>query len=322
MKGLWLSVVFVAVPAVSLAQVDVSLLPDITIAAQSKAATWAAESPDGLFLASCGEDGTVKVWKAEDWSLYKTISAPGTKKTADEFSPDMERFFETGSDGKVNVRKVGKSAGFGLEKTLPTGVGSVSALAISSDGAVLAAAKDDIVKLWRLKDYYLKDLKEAAGQVRALAISGDSRYLASASDDETVYVYDLGTKKFLKSFKDEGYPCTAVALSVDGAQIAYGGYSGTLRVRSVSSGAVLRTVPAHQKLMTSCAFSPDGKYLATSSIGGEIKIWRAGTFSLLKTLQGPGSGLLHLTFSYDSEDLIASGTDGTVEIWTMDRVLP
>jgi len=303
------------------AQFDLESLPDIAIAAHTGASNWAVLSPDGLYLSSCGDDGTVRIWKTPDLALYKTVSTPTADKESAEFTSDVAFMYEAGTDGKVNVRKVGKTAGFGLSKTLQAG-GPVKALVLSSDGSLLAAAVGKTVKLWRMKDYFLKELRGPADKVQAIAMSGDLRYLAAASADSCVYLYDLATKALVKKHQDEKYPYTAVALSRSGEYLLYGNYTGRLTVRQAGGDTIIRTLIAHSRYMTACAVSGDDTYLATASILGEIKIWKMGSFALLKTLSGQAGGVLHLSFSSDGRWLVSSGTDGSVQLWDLDRLFP
>lgn len=308
-------------PVAVLAELDTSGMPDFTVAGHSKASTWVSAGADGRYIATCGEDGTTRIWKREDLSLYKTISSPAFKKEAAEFSPDGAIMAETGTDGKVNVRKVGLSAGFGLAKTLPAGNTDVSSLTMSQDGTLLAAGAGAVVKLWRTKDYFLRDLRDSAGQVRAIAMSGDGRYLASTTESWAVYLYDLETKRLITEFTDEDYPYTAVAMSQDGTYLVYGGYTGKVTFRELATGNIVRTIPAHSRFLTSCAVSPDNKYFATSSIAGDIKLWRMSSFGVVATLTGQSGGVLHVSFSPDGEFLLSAGGDGTYEMWDLGRLL-
>jgi U4/U6 small nuclear ribonucleoprotein PRP4 len=42
----------------------------------------------GLYLASAGYDGFVKIWSADDWQLLRTLSTDGGKVMSVDFSSD------------------------------------------------------------------------------------------------------------------------------------------------------------------------------------------------------------------------------------------
>ncbi len=303
---------------VAWAQLDTTILPDITLAAHSNASNWAAMSPDGLLLATCGDDGAVKIWKYEDFSLLKTLSTPSIKKEAAEFFPNDEFIAEAGANGKVNIRKAANA--FSLTRVL-TASGPVTGLALSPDGAYLAAASGKTIKLWRMKDYFLRELRGPGDEILAIAIGADSRFLVCASADQYVYVYNLTNKQLAAKYHEEAYPCTAIAISGDSVDIAYGDYTGRLTIRNRETQSIIRTFIAHPRYVSACAVSPDNKYLVSASMAGDIKIWKVGVFGLLKTLQGQSGGVLHLSFTTDGQYLISSGGDGTIQFWDLNRIL-
>ena len=44
----------------------------------------------GLYLASAGYDGYVKIWSADDWQLLRTLSADGGKVMSVDIAPDTK----------------------------------------------------------------------------------------------------------------------------------------------------------------------------------------------------------------------------------------
>src|SRR5262245_38137702 len=71
----------------------------------------------------------------------------------------------------------------------------VTAIAISSDGSLLATAGDDaLVNLWRIDDGRLVyALRGHTEWVRAVAFRHDGKVIASAGDDRTVRLWDTAS---------------------------------------------------------------------------------------------------------------------------------
>ena len=82
----------------------------------------------------------------------------------------------------------------------------VTAIAISSDGSVLATAGDDaLVNLWKIDDGRLMfTLRGHTEWVRAVAFSPDGKAVASAGDDRTIRIWDSGTGELILRNRTHG----------------------------------------------------------------------------------------------------------------------
>lgn len=302
-----------------MAGIDTTLLPDVTVAAHGSAINCVTASADGRFVVTCGDDGTLRVWNRADMSSFKTISTPGVRRRGAVFTADGELMFDAGEDGKVFVRKVGKSAGFGGTKVLAGGGLGLKALALSPDGAYLAAAISNRLRVWKTKDYMVRDYPVAPGQISALGFSSGSDKVACATLKGSTVVYDVLTKQIIKTYDSEdGVPNTAVCITPESDYIVIGDQSGRVVFRSMTDGTVIRELAAHTRAVTSAAASADGKYVATGSSDGEVKIWRAGTFPLLATIKA--QSCTHLEISPDGLLVQVSGDDGSLQQWSMDKL--
>ena len=154
-----------------------------------------AFSPDGQFLATASNDGTVRVWKWNPQRLgqpQEPLKLPvgiGGYTDRVAFSADSQRL-ATGGEGQT-VKIWDAKTGAELH-VLRAHTGDVFSLAFSGDGQWLATAGEDTtIRIWDAKSWELRrTLRGHTGLVNTLAFSPDSRHLASGSRDHTMKVWD------------------------------------------------------------------------------------------------------------------------------------
>jgi WD40 repeat protein len=139
-----------------------------TLLGHKQAVVHLAFSPDAQGRASGGDDTTVRLWRAADGGLARTL---------------------TGSDHVYTLGFSGDSrwlASGGREK------GALGTLWKQVAPARLRGARKPTIRLWRVSDgAQMQALSEHADDVWSVAISPDSRWLASASADHTVKLWRL-----------------------------------------------------------------------------------------------------------------------------------
>ncbi|MCU0446410.1 MAG: caspase family protein [Microscillaceae bacterium] len=108
-------------------------------------------SPDGNFLVSASEDGTLKIWETYAGNERKDLTEPYTSLSRVRFSPDGKFIAGASKDKSIRLWEVGSG------KRLFTFLGhfrEVTALTFSADGKYLiSGSMDNSVKLWRAIPY-------------------------------------------------------------------------------------------------------------------------------------------------------------------------
>jgi len=279
-------------------------------------------SPDGKFLASGSNEGTVKIWDVWDVGGWREVAIlkrwDGVISVT--FSPDSKFLASGGSDTTVKVWEVGSWREIA---TLKGHGGSVWSVAFSPDGKFLASGSvDRMAKVWEVGDWReVATLKGHGGSVWSVAFSPDGKFLASGSMDWTVKVWEVGSWREIATLKGHEGSVESVTFSPDGKFLASGSDDNTVKVWGVGSWREVATLRGHESDVHSVFFSPDGKFLASGSEDKTVKVWEVGSWREVATLKGHEDYVYSVSFSPDGKFLASGGIDGTIRLWATEILL-
>jgi WD40 repeat protein len=262
------------------------------------AATSIACSPDGKVLAAGGSDNRIRLYDA------------GTGKEIRRLVGHQARTYNPPPNAKGAFDLLVNS----------TGEGSVTTLAFSADGKLLASGGwDDTVRLWDAgTGKELRRLDAHKGMVARVVFSPDGKVLASRGGlDGILRLWDPATGAELH--KVEGlstvnpwrfYREAALAFSADGKTVA-----ATTRKAIVfhdtATGKETRQLEGYRDCMY-LAWSPDGKLLATGGLDDakkeqySLRLWDAAGKELRRCELPKNEPPTCFAFAPDSSKLIAA----------------
>lgn len=240
-----------------------------------------AFSPDGGTAATCGADGTIRLWNVA-----------------------------TGAE----LQKFENGAGL-----TPAGVPyDENRVLFSPDGALLASVGEDGgVRLWTLANGSMRSLAPVrSGEALVADFSRDGQQLAVGWTDGYVQVWEVASGALRNQLSADVYSIQGVTFLPEGDRLVTVGRAGVIRIWNLSDGSIWRALSADGD--TRClAVSPDGALIATGShTTDEVVTWDAQNDRRGQALPA-GDGVRTLAFSHDGRWLAAAGNDGYIRLWSV-----
>ncbi|MBL7812956.1 MAG: WD40 repeat domain-containing protein [Bacteroidetes bacterium] len=235
-----------------------------------------AYSPDGKWLAGCGKDKNLYIYRADTPGIGNVVRVLNGHMSAVNhvaFSRDGKFVATASKDFTCRVYD-------------------------AQTGALLLSPNDH------------KD------NVTRVSFDPKSKYLLSASEDGTIRMYDLITPannvkpKFLKY----SGPVYGFAAAIDGKSYYIASNQATIDNIDFK-GTSVRKLAGHTGQVLCVALSPDGKKLASGGADKTVIIWDLATGKAIYTNKAHGWKVTSVNWSADGKYLVSTGNEGETIVW-------
>lgn len=265
-------------------------------------------SPCGKFLATAGEDNTIRLWDCPDGIEIQSIPGHAGDIRAVAFGPEGDIFATASWDKTVKIWKTSDCATIA---TAGSHSGPVNVLAFSPDGKRLYSGSDDsTVKVFSCPDCSLKEtLNPNIGDIKALAVSPSG--MLAVGGVELQLLDPSG--RLLKNNDSYIYGVRALAFSPDGKRLAVAtGMEKRLEIWDTEKLEEAGSVK-DSDWVNCVAFTPDGRHVVTG--GSAVKVWDPATGTCIKTLEGHTDEIYSVGVSPDGRYIASASNDKTVKLW-------
>lgn len=315
--------------------------PRHTLHAHTQAIRTLAISPDGITLASGGNDAYIRLWDIRTGELIHTFLEIDHPSAFLSFSADGRLLASAGRDQVVYLWDMATRQRL---SALQAHNNLTYAVSFSPDGQSLASGgTDGLLRLWDGSTALTTEgheqrplvwtLQGHTRSIRAVDFHPRAKnghaIIASAGDDQVIRVWDIVDSKtaehshtvhLLIGHTDN---VEAIQFSADGQRLVSASRDKTVKVWDVSTllnpgrqgVQLMHTLHGHTERVHTCAFSPTGQQIASGSIDRTVCLWDAQSGSLLHTLYSHTNAVRAVTFSRDGSILASSSYDHVIRFW-------
>jgi WD40 repeat protein len=187
-------------------------------------------------------------------------------------------------------------------------VGQPTAISISADGKLLAAASGTNLVVWNWnldRQSQLATFEKAKSEAQTLCFSADRQFIAAGNWDGTIEVWVIDRKERILPWQAHSLPITDLAFTPDGRRIVSVSNDARATLWDIRTRGAVMHFARTLNTFNSVTVSPDGTRIAAATDNRSIQVFNAATGRIVATLPtGDPKDPESLTFTQDGMTIL------------------
>ncbi|MBR0816676.1 hypothetical protein JQ627_01945 [Bradyrhizobium liaoningense] len=204
--------------------------PDAVLQGHQAPVVALAISPDGGMIASGSWDHSVRLWSLTD-GTHRVLEGHSQNVNGVAFAPDGKSLVSVGYDLTLRIWRLPGATVETIALPAP-----LNAVVIAGDGEIVVGAADGRLRMLSAEGKDLGEVGAGASPIVALAISNNGALIAAASVGGAVTIIDRTARAVLRRVVGLVGPVWSVAFLPDGETLLTGGADGKIRRWNARTG--------------------------------------------------------------------------------------